>query len=102
MKAASAWAAWLLCAASIFSSTAMAGDNPRGYMLASSCAACHGPDGRSPGSIPSLAGKDRDYLAQSLQEFKSGSRSATIMNRLAKGYSDEEIELLATWFAELK
>ena len=74
----------------------------RGYMLASSCAACHGPDGQSPGAIPSLYGKDKEYVATALKEFKSGERSATVMNRLAKGYSDDEIDIIAGWFAARK
>ena len=71
-------------------------------MLASSCAACHGPDGQSPASIPSLTGKSKDYIADKLKRFKSGELPATVMNRLAKGYSDEDIELLAAWFAARK
>jgi cytochrome c553 len=81
----------------LVSGTAGAAD--RGYMLASSCAACHGPAGRSPGAIPSLNGKDKDFIVKALQEFKSDAKPATVMNRLAKGYSDEEIDAIATWFA---
>lgn len=71
----------------------------RGYMLASSCAACHGTDGKSPDAIPSLFGKDKQYLVDKLLAFKNGTASATVMNRLAKGYSDEEIDQIAAWFA---
>ena len=74
-------------------------EDVQGFLLASSCAACHGPDGQSPGAIPSLAGKDGDYIATALQEYKAGTRSATVMNRLAKGYSDDEIATIARWFA---
>lgn len=71
----------------------------RAYMLASSCAACHGPDGNSPDAIPSLNGKSKDYIADAMKAFKSDRRQATVMNRLAKGYSDEEIDIIAGWFA---
>lgn len=79
--------------------TASIADELRAYLLASSCAACHGTDGHSPASIPSLSGKEADFITQALTEFKTDKRSATIMNRLAKGYSDEEIALIAAWFA---
>ena len=68
--------------------------------LAATCTACHGTDGRSVGGIPpSLAGQDRNHLLQALKEFKAGKRPATIMHQLAKGYSDQQIELIADYFA---
>ncbi len=72
--------------------------DPRAALLANSCAACHGTDGQSPGAIPPLQGRAPDFIAQRLQEFKTDQRSSTVMNRLAKGYSDAEIALLATHF----
>lgn len=74
-------------------------DDLRAFMLASSCAACHGTDGNSPGAIPSLKGKSANFITTALKEFKSGASASTMMGRLAKGYSDEEIELIARWFA---
>ena len=35
-------------------------------------------------------------------EFKSGKRGGTIMDRIAKGFSDEEIRAIAAWYAEQK
>ena len=67
-------------------------------MLASPCAGCHGPDGNSPGTIPSLAGKDPAYISMMMKAFKNDSRPASVMNRIAKGYSDKEIELIAKAF----
>jgi cytochrome subunit of sulfide dehydrogenase len=73
-----------------------------GEILALSCAACHGTDGKSAGSIPTIAGKNRAVLETTLTDFKSGKRTGTVMNRLAKGYTDDEIKALATFFAERK
>lgn len=73
----------------------------RGMMLALSCTACHGTAGASPGAIPSIRGKSADYLAERLRAFRDGGRAATVMDRLAKGYSDEEIDALARYFASL-
>lgn len=71
-------------------------------LLASNCANCHGTDGRSQGGIPALAGLARPYLAQQMQEFKTGKRAATVMHQLAKGYTDAEIDALAAYFSSLK
>ena len=60
------------------------------------------PDGVSVGDVESLAGKPREEIVRKMQEFKSGARPATIMNQLAKGYTDEQIDALAAWFAAQK
>ena len=74
----------------------------QGAMLSNSCAACHGTDGNSPGAIPSIKGKSSAFIASSLKEFRDGKRPSTVMGRHAKGYSDEEIQLIANHFASLK
>lgn len=75
------------------------GDDYKVRGWAASCAACHGTNGVSAGDIPSLAGKDRDKLVTALKEFKAGTKTATVMHQHAKGYSDEQLEKLAAWFA---
>ena len=71
--------------------------------LAATCFTCHGNEGRSVGGVPpGLAGQDRDHLSQSLKDFKAGKRSATIMHQHAKGYTDEQIELIADYFSKVK
>ena len=69
--------------------------------LAANCAQCHGTDGHpAPGSVlPALAGRDRDELAAALAEFKSGRRRATVMDQLARGYSEAELAALADYFS---
>jgi len=64
-------------------------------VLADHCAACHGTDGKSPGVIPSLRGKSSSYIVQYMKEFKTDERKGTVMNRLAKGLSDEQILAVA-------
>jgi len=73
-----------------------------GRVLASSCANCHGVDGRSAGGMPTLSGYQRDAMITTMQAFRSGQRSATIMHQLAKGYTDEQITLLAEHFSRQK
>lgn len=72
-------------------------------VLAQTCANCHGTDGRSPGAIPSLAGRDFDLLSRRLIAFKAGEADdATVMTRHATGYSDEELQALARYFSEIE
>lgn len=72
--------------------------------LAATCANCHGTHGRAAegSAVPALAGLSREYMAAQLKAFKDGTRSATIMHQLAKGYSEAQIEQLATYFAAQK
>jgi len=70
----------------------------RGQILSLSCSSCHGTDGKSVGIIPSFYGKSPEYLEAALNDFKSGKRYSTVMARHAKGYSDEEIHLIAEYF----
>ena len=76
------------------------GANPQ--LLSVSCAGCHGPQGRSPGPMPSLYGRTADSVAQILMEFKAGRRPATVMTRIAKGYGDDEIKSLSQEIARWK
>lgn len=82
---------------------ARAQDAAQARSLAATCFTCHGNEGRSVGGVPpSLAGRDRGELLQALKDFKSGKRSATIMQQHAKGYSDRQLELIAGYFAGVK
>ena len=69
-------------------------------MLANSCAACHGTGGKSPGAIPSINGKSASFIFQALTEFQNGSRPSTVMGRHAKGYSTQELRLIAEFFSQ--
>lgn len=85
----------LLVGASLSLATAAQANDKRGMVLALSCASCHGTNGNSPGSIPAIAGKSASYIESAMKQFRSEERYATVMNRIAKGYTDEEIKLLA-------
>jgi cytochrome c553 len=52
--------------------------------------------------MASLAGMPKDAMIRSMQDFKSGKRPATIMHQLSKGYTDQQIELIAGYFAAQK
>jgi cytochrome subunit of sulfide dehydrogenase len=73
-----------------------------GRTLIATCSGCHGPDGKSPGAIPIIAGKNELQIRQAMLDFKNDRRIGTVMNRHAKGFSDDEIaamarEIAATW-----
>lgn len=73
---------------------------PSALLLSYSCAGCHGTDGSSVGpSSPHIAGMEREYFIDSMKQYKSDGRNSTIMNRIAKAYSDEQIAGMADFFA---
>ena len=69
-----------------------------------SCAHCHGTDGRAVEgeALIRLAGLPRDYLLTQLMAFRTGDRKATIMHQITRGYSEQQLETLAAYFAALK
>ena len=72
----------------------------RGRSIAATCANCHGTDGRSvTREVPALAGMPADEIAQRMREFRDGKRPATVMQQLARGYSDAQIDAAAKYFA---
>lgn len=93
---------FLLAAALFLSATAevAAGQAsaPDPLALALACAGCHGTGVGSPGAAPKLAGMDRARFIAAMREFQSGSRPATVMNRIAKGYNEEELAAMAAFF----
>lgn len=93
--------ALLTCGLS-FSAASFAG-GASGAMLGNTCAGCHGTNGVSTGpAAPSIAGLDYDYLVDAMTQFKAGERRSTIMTRIAKGYTEAEIEAMSKYFAEKK
>ena len=89
----------LLVFGSCLGHTAVA-ELPSAAMLANTCAGCHGTNGSSVGpASPTIAGISRDYFIESMKAYQSGDRLSTIMQRIAKGYSEAEIELMADYFS---
>jgi len=71
-------------------------------VMADACSGCHGTDGHSIGGMPAFSGKKADELKKLLHDFKSGAREATVMDRIAKGYSVEQLDAIADYFASRK
>lgn len=74
----------------------------RARFMAANCAYCHGPEGKSHGAIPSLAGLEPGYFVEQMKAFRDGSRPATVMKKHANGYTDAEFEAIAKYFAAIK
>ncbi len=70
-----------------------------GAVLINVCFSCHGTDGKSAGAMPTIAGKSETYIIEKLRGFRSGEIEATIMDRIAKGFTDAEILALAKFFS---
>jgi cytochrome c553 len=70
--------------------------------LAANCAACHGTNGKpaAGSTLAGLAGKPRNELLTAMSQFKLGTKPATVMHQLSKGYSDEELSALADYFSK--
>ena len=76
----------------------------RQQALAATCANCHGTQGRAVegAAVPGLAGMPASYMVEQLKAFKAGTRPATVMHQLAKGFSEAQIDQVAAYFAAQK
>ena len=73
-----------------------AGEPPAGAVA---CSGCHAVSARVATPVPRIIGLDRAVIVKAMQEFRSGQRSATVMDRIAKGFTDDEIQAIAAWYA---
>jgi cytochrome c553 len=70
-----------------------------GRNLAATCVTCHGKGSAGTGTLDGMA---KDQLMQTMKDFKSGARPATLMHQLAKGYTDQQVELIGEYFSKQK
>jgi sulfide dehydrogenase cytochrome subunit len=112
-RAAQVFTAALAAAAATFASAQQPAPPPPSFAapnltekgaraLAMNCAMCHGTDGRTVegSSVAPLGGRPAAEIAAQMKAFKEGTRQATIMHQIAKGYSDAEIAAMADYFAK--
>jgi cytochrome subunit of sulfide dehydrogenase len=89
-----AWLLLLLCA------PALAQDLNAGRSLAATCANCHGTHGRPRGQVMApLAGMKAELMLELLADYRSGRQAGTVMPQIVKGYSEEQLRLVAAYFA---
>lgn len=93
----------LMAAAAIASLGAQAQSADALYVrsLAANCSNCHGTNGRTAegSAVPGLAGMPRDYMLQQLQAFRDGTRPATVMHQITKGFTPAQLQQIAGYFA---
>ncbi len=94
-RSARAWVAIALASAL----PALAQDVNLARNLAATCANCHGTNGQAKGDMKPLAGLSADKIVAMVADYKSGAQPATIMHQISKGYTDEQIRLVAAYFA---
>lgn len=85
------------------SGACLAADANLARNLAATCANCHGTNGHSVDqAIEPLAGVDAAKLLKTMKAFQSGDKPATVMHQISKGYSDEQLNLIAGYYASQK
>jgi len=93
---------WLVLISMIFSQLTFA-DGNAGKQKASTCAACHGPEGISPNNLwPNLAGQKDQYILEQLKAFRDGTRVNAMMSPVAKMLQEQDMKDLADYFSQLK
>jgi sulfide dehydrogenase cytochrome subunit len=92
MKARHAFMVMVVCAGM---TAASAAEVPPG---AASCTGCHAEKPNVDTPVPRLAEQDANAMVAAMQAYRSGQRPATVMDRIAKGFSDDEIKAIAAWF----
>jgi sulfide dehydrogenase cytochrome subunit len=89
----------VMCLALFISGSVLAA-GPSAKLLAYSCAGCHGTNGSSVGlSNPHIAGMNKKYFIESMRDYQLDRRDSTIMNRLAKAFTADQIERMAEFYA---
>ncbi|MDM3869838.1 cytochrome c [Porticoccus sp. W117] len=92
-----------LLALPLLAGNALAGDAAAGKTKATTCIACHGPQGISPNDQwPNLAGQKKGYLVKQIKAFRDGEREDPLMKPMVQNLTDEDIENLAEYFSGLK
>jgi len=66
---------------------------------ASSCTGCHPSKAGIDTSVPTLAGRDAGDIVAAMEAFRNGQKAATVMDRIAKGFTAEEVQAIAAWYA---
>ena len=69
---------------------------------AASCSGCHTSGATAASSVSRLYGRDAGDITTAMTGFREGSVPATVMSRIAKGFSDDELRAIAAWLAAQK
>ena len=79
------------------------GSDAPAFELAATCVACHGTNGIGVSPLwPTLAGQHEEYLVAALNQYRDGTRKDAVMVQMAAALSDEDVRLLARYYAGLE
>ena len=106
---------WALCLTVAFASLRLPADSDppdpdldegKALVKARGCTRCHGLSGNTgyetAPPTPKLAGQPISYLVKSMQDYRSGARQSETMNAIMRNRTDDEIELMAHYYAAQK
>jgi cytochrome subunit of sulfide dehydrogenase len=74
-------------------------DAPPGALA---CSGCHPPARTADATVAPLTGRNPTDIVAAMQAFKSGQRPSTVMDRIARGFSEDEVKAIATWYGAQK
>ncbi len=83
----------------LLSTGALAAEQPPG---ASSCSGCHAANASTKTAVPRIQGRPAADIVAAMADFRSGKRAATVMDRIAKGFTEDETRAIAAWLAAQK
>ena len=89
----------LVCALMLGAAAAFAADAPPG---AAACSGCHATNAAADTSVPKIHGRSASETIDAMAEFRTDKKPSTVMNRLAKGFTEEETRAIAQWLAAQK
>lgn len=69
---------------------------------AAACSGCHAVQEPASSAIPRIYGRDANEIVSVMAAFRNGSKPSTVMGRIAKGFSDDELQPIAVWLATQK
>jgi cytochrome subunit of sulfide dehydrogenase len=67
-----------------------------------SCSGCHAATRAADTTVPRLNGRNPADIVTAMEAFKSGQLPSTVMGRIAKGFSDDEVKAIAAWYGAQK
>ena len=74
-------------------------DAPPGAL---SCSGCHAFTRTADAAVPRLIGRNPADIVAAMQAFKSGQVPSTVMERIAKGFTEDEVKAIAAWYGAQK
>jgi sulfide dehydrogenase cytochrome subunit len=90
-------------ASGMLMSSATVAEGASAEAISYTCAGCHGFMGSSTGpATPTIAGASSEYILEMMKAYRDGTAASTIMGRIAKGYTDEQYELMGEFFSKQK